>query len=78
MITAQEARKTVENSRVESVAHEQKVIEEEVMKAIQNNAFSCYLSFYISEATAKWLKELGYRVNRFYDQDNGHFTKITW
>ena len=39
MITAQEARKTVEDAKVESVAHEQKVIEEEVIKLFRITLF---------------------------------------
>ncbi len=61
MMTAKEARNAVEAKRN---ALEQKLVEEAILKAVDNGKTNCYIrNLDLSDATEKWLTSLGYHVS---------------
>ena len=77
MITAKEARKKAQERsnalETENVEQEKKLAEEKINEAVEKGKSDCWLGGWISHATEKWLRSLGYNVKRL-DNDS----KVTW
>ena len=72
MITANEARKII-------IEEEKKKVEAKITQAIENGYSTCYLGFYVSDATLEWLESLGYHVIRRLDPREGVYdTVVKW
>lgn len=78
MITAKEARKRIDTLATKRGEEEKRKAEERITKAVEKGDGSCWLGIYISDATEKWLKSLGYEVRRFSDQRDGMDTEVKW
>lgn len=78
MITANEARERIDTLATERGKKEQKTAEEKITKAVEKGDSSCWLGIYISEATDKWLKSLGYQTRRVSDPKDGDDTEVKW
>lgn len=78
MITANEARERVDTLATKRGEEEKKKAEERITKAVENGYSSCWLGIYVSDATEKWLKSLGYQVKRISDQRDGNDTEVKW
>ena len=77
MITAKEARKKAQERinalETENVEQEKKITEEKINGAVEKGKRYCWLGGWISYATERWLKSLGYNVKRL-----GNDSKVTW
>lgn len=78
MITANEARERIDTLATERGKKEQQKAEEKITKAVEKGDSSCWLGIYISDATDKWLKSLGYQTRRVSDQRDGDDTEVKW
>lgn len=78
MITANEARKKIDTLATKRGEEEKKKAEERITRAVENGESSCWLRIYISDATEKWLKSLGYQVRRMSNQRDGDDTEVRW
>lgn len=78
MITANEARERIDTLATERGKKEQQTAEEKITKAVEKGDSSCWLGIYISDATDKWLKSLGYQTRRVSDQRDGDDTEVKW
>ncbi len=78
MITASEAREKIEALATERGRQEQQTAEKVITRAVENGDSSCWLGIYVSEATEKWLKSLGYQVEKMSSQKDGSNTKVKW
>lgn len=78
MITAIEARKSVEQGLNGQAEHQLKRVENAIETAIKNNSFSCTVSGkLLPSTTIKLMKEL-YKVEFVSDQRDGDYTNISW
>ncbi len=78
MITANEARERIDTLATERGKKEQQKADEKITKAVEKGDSSCWLGIYISDATDKWLKSLGYQTRRVSDQSDGDDTEVKW
>ena len=78
MISANEAREKINTLATIRGDNEKKKAEERITRAIEEGKNSCWLGIYISDATEKWLKSLGYQVRRISDQRSGNDTEVKW
>lgn len=78
MISAKEARKKIDTLNTERGKEEQQKAELAIERAVQNGDSECWLGIYISAATEKWLKSLGYQVEKMSSQKDGSDTKVKW
>lgn len=78
MITAKEARERIDTLATERGREEQQKAKEAITKAVEQGYNNCWLGFYASEATLKWLKSLGYKTERISSKKDGHDTKVEW
>ncbi len=78
MITAKEARERIDTLETERGKQEQKTAEEKINKAVEKGESYCWLGVWISKATEKWLKSLGYDVQRVDSTKDGSDVKVSW
>ena len=78
MITANEARKRIDTLATKLGEEEKKKAEARITEAVENGDSSCWLGFYVSDATKKWLESLGYQVRKMSDQRDGDDTEVKW
>ena len=78
MMTAAQARQKIDTLATKRGEAEKKRAEETITKAVENGDSYCWLGIYVSDATEKWLKSLGYQVRRMSDQRDGDETEVRW
>lgn len=74
IFTANEARERMEALNTKPLEREKKAVEKIITEAVNNGDRCCFLRFHISDATAEWLKSLGYQF-RWFNRDSA---EVKW
>lgn len=78
MMTAANARKTVEECKSNKQRDQLAKIEDSINKAVISGEFSCYVYFAIDVNVRKQIEELGYKVGPSDFDRNETLTPINW